>query len=583
MKRFLNLIEEATPNQQPSTSTGAAATGQSVQADSDAAAKTTETKKGGFLQKAAAAGAKITAGIKQIEKIGTGKWDIAGTLQNILDRQLDSSTNKLGKFGKDGYQKIKLGSDIIEKITKYGSIEEPTVDDELVDDEVQSDDGSKAVPVEANESFNLNFIQKIHEAAAALDKNEKDKFKSMEQMAGDEDGKTKKQRVWDILKDALGLETDMILIDPDTGKKTVDRRIDWISKGVPRFLKAVKEIYPDIPFTYEGHDIKDGLSGAAVEQEEEFNFEETTRDEWVATLGEEKAEEIVRGLVDIYPGDRIVFEEPEDKPEDEPEPEDKPEDEPEPEDVVELTAEMAIFELANPNGFGQKGTQYTLKPLTEEVANILKQKDIKYLTYLNTTPQNEFKVPETNKGIIYAYDNNNEVINSITTDPAYFQWDGQEKLYTVSKDNNILMGVSYSEGQFPIKDTDASYIDPAGKYLIYKDKESGNLAKWPIVTQKSADGIYIVNKNKSIPVTEKDKNDMLKADGSTPAADIISKLKVGDVVAVTLAGDNDNSARVVTIVKTDDKTLTVNDHNKPNSSNYPMAKDNIKDISYFKK
>ena len=76
---------------------------------------------------------------------------------------------------------------------------------------------------------------------------------------------------------------------------------------------------------------------------------------------------------------------------------------------------------------------------------------------------------------------------------------------------------------------------------------------------------------------------MLKADGSTPSKDIISKLKVGDVVAVTLASDNDNSARIVTIVSNDDKALTVNDHNKPKSSNYSMTKDNIKDIAYFKK
>ena len=239
--------------------------------------------------------------------------------------------------------------------------------------------------------------------------------------------------------------------------------------------------------------------------------------------------------------------------------------------------------MTKPTGFGQQGTQYTLKPLTPELDNMLKRKDIKYLTYLNQTPQNEFKVPESNKGIIYAYDNNNEVINSITTEPASFQWNGQEKLYTISSKNDQLMGVNYSEGQFPIKDTDAAFIDPSGKYLIYKDRETDNLIKWSIVSQKSADGIYIVNKNKPIPITDKDRNNMLKADGSTPSKDIISNLKIGDVVAVTLASDNDNSARIVTIVSNDDKALTVNDHNKPKSSNYSMTKDNIKDIAYFKK
>tara|TARA_R110001606_G_scaffold133998_6_gene270215 strand:+ start:2373 stop:4046 length:1674 start_codon:yes stop_codon:yes gene_type:complete len=557
MSNFLKIIKEATPD-----------TDSQVNSKAD-----TPAKKSGFLQKAAAAGAKVTAGIKQIEKIGTGQWNVADALQSILDRQLDSSTNKLGKFGKDGFKKIKLGTDIIEKINKHGATTSDTLDT-LGDSEVQT-----------NESFNSMFLQKINEAVAVLDRNDGGGFKNIEQMAGDEKGKSKSQRVWDVLKEVLSLDTKAKLTDPDTGKKVVDRRIIWITKGVPGFLKIVKGIYPDIPFTYEGHDIKTGISGAATEQEEEFNFTDTTKQEWIESLGEEKVKDIVKGLVDIYPGDNIKFEEL--TSEDEPEltPKDEPEDEPSLEDepISEITEDIAIFELTKPTGFGQQGTQYTLKPLTPELDNMLKRKDIKYLTYLNQTPQNEFKVPESNKGIIYAYDNNNEVINSITTEPASFQWNGQEKLYTISSKNDQLMGVNYSEGQFPIKDTDAAFIDPSGKYLIYKDRETDNLIKWSIVSQKSADGIYIVNKNKPIPITDKDRNNMLKADGSTPSKDIISNLKIGDVVAVTLASDNDNSARIVTIVSNDDKALTVNDHNKPKSSNYSMTKDNIKDIAYFKK
>jgi hypothetical protein len=555
MSNFLKIIQEATPDtDSPSNNEGELTS-----------PPNTPVKKGGLLQKVAAGAAKATAVIKKGEQISQGNWNIADALQSILDRQLDSSTNKLGKFGKDGFKKIKLGTDIIEKINKHGATTSDTLDT-LGDSEVQT-----------NESFNSMFLQKINEAVAVLDRNDGGGFKNIEQMAGDEKGKSKSQRVWDVLKGVLSLDTKAKLTDPDTGKKVVDRRIIWITKGVPGFLKIVKEIYPDIPFTYEGHDIKTGISGAATEQEEEFNFTDTTKQEWIESLGEEKVKDIVKGLVDIYPGDNIKFEEltSEDEPEDEPSLEDEP--------ISEITEDIAIFELTKPTGFGQQGTQYTLKPLTPEIDNMLQQKDIKYLTYLNQTPQNEFKVPESNKGIIYAYDNNNEVINSITTEPASFQWNGQEKLYTISSKNDQLMGVNYSEGQFPIKDTDAAFIDPSGKYLIYKDRETDNLIKWSIVSQKSADGIYIVNKNKPMPITDKDKNNMLKADGSTPSKDIISKLKVGDVVAVTLASDNDNSARIVTIVSINDKALTVNDHNKPKSSDYSMTKDNIKDIAYFKK
>ena len=559
MSNFLKIIQEATPDTDSPSNNGGELT----------SPPNTPVKKGGLLQKVAAGAAKATAVIKKGEQISQGNWDIAAALQSILDRQLDSSTNKLGKFGKDGFKKIKLGTDIIEKINKHGATTSDTLDT-LGDSEVQT-----------NESFNSMFLQKINEAVAVLDRNDGGGFKNIEQMAGDDKGKSKSQRVWDVLKEVLSLDTKAKLTDPDTGKKVVDRRIIWITKGVPGFLKIVKEIYPDIPFTYEGHDIKTGLSGAATEQEEEFNFTDTTKQEWIESLGEEKVKDIVKGLVDIYPGDNIKFEEltSEDEPEGAPEDEPSLEDEP----ISEITEDIAIFELTKPTGFGQQGTQYTLKPLTPEIDNMLQQKDIKYLTYLNQTPQNEFKVPESNKGIIYAYDNNNEVINSITTEPASFQWNGQEKLYTISSKNDQLMGVNYSEGQFPIKDTDAAFIDPSGKYLIYKDRETDNLIKWSIVSQKSADGIYIVNKNKPMPITDKDRNNMLKADGSTPSKDIISKLKIGDVVAVTLASDNDNSARIVTIVSNDDKALTVNDHNKPKSSNYSMTKDNIKDIAYFKK
>ena len=572
MSNFLKIIQEATPDtDSPSNNEGELTS-----------PPNTPVKKGGLLQKVAAGAAKATAVIKKGEQISQGNWDIAGELQKILNAQLDSSTKKLGMFGKTGFKKIKLGSDIIEKINQYGA--SAAADSaELASNEVQSDE----IPPtdEANESFNSVFIHKINEAFADLDKDAKGQYKNREQMAGNEDGKSDKEKVWSVLKSVLGLDTEMKLTDPDTGKKVFDRRIDMISKRVPGFLKDVKEVYPDIPFTYEAHDKKTGLSGspvlakkaaAAAEQEEEFNYMETTPREWVKSLGEEKVEEIVRGLVNIYLGDKIVFEEPasEDGPEDEPGQEDGP--------VSEITEDIAIFELTAPTGYGDKGTQYTLKPLTTEVDSMLKQKDIKYLTYLNSTPQNEFKTPETNTGIIYAYDNNNAPIASITTESAKFQWDGQEKLYTISTDNEELMGTKFSEGQFPIKETEAEYITPDGKYFIYKNAD-GNLAKWPIVTKKSADGIYTVDKNKPQAITEKDKNDMLKADGSTPSKDIISKLKVGDVVAVTLASDNDNSARIVTIVSNDDKALTVNDHNKPKSSNYSMTKDNIKDIAYFKK
>ena len=132
MSNFLKILQEATPATDSQVDSKVDTSMRGKLADSP----NTPVKKGGFLQKAAAAGAKATAAIKRIEEIGTGKWDIAGELQKILNAQLDGSTKKLGMFGKTGFKKIKLGSDIIEKINQYGAAAAADPD-ELVGNEVQ--------------------------------------------------------------------------------------------------------------------------------------------------------------------------------------------------------------------------------------------------------------------------------------------------------------------------------------------------------------------------------------------------------------------------------------------------------------
>lgn len=568
MSNFLKIIQEATPP----TDTAVGSAVDTGIGGKLAASPNTPAKKGGFLQKAAAAGAKITAGIKQIEKIGTGQWDIAGALQNILDRQLDSSTEKLGKFGKDGFKKIRLGSDIVEKINKY----KPAI----ADTESTSPEDSDAADDDVSESYriNSNFLRRITEVTAVMTPDSEDgKYKTAH--------KSKKpvvERVYDILK-TFDLEPPInFKVKNVNGKKDDDMRLKWITKGASSFLSGVKELYPDFEFTFSkdpgklsvgmgsqndepsedneaavakrlgfktGREFRAaakeaGGSAKYFEQNpdkaelvrwdssksnvDNFNqysigdvpdeykeldlpedYQGTSKSEFMKSIGRENIETLVRGMVDIYPNENIKFPDDDTDTDADAGPDGPDTDEtPDP----EITEDIALFELAKPNGYGQKGTQYTLKPLTPELNNMFKQKDIKYLTYLNQTPQNEFKVPELNVGIIYAYDNNNEVINAITTELARFQWNGQDKLYTISTNNKELVGVSYSEGQFPIKEADAAFIDPLGKYLIYKDKKSGNLAKWPIVARKSRDGTYTIDKNKPQPITEKDKNDVLGAD-----------------------------------------------------------------------
>jgi len=471
MGNFLKTINEAIPTGQ-GPAAGKIETGKGLTASQPAGA----VKKGGFLNKVASVAQKSANFIQKGAEVARGKWDINSVLQGILDKQLDSSTSKVGSFGKSNFNKIKLGDDIVKKINAYGQ------------------DVEETPAVESNESFNKVFLSTINEAMAAMHTNtdEKGKFKSI--------GKASKNaQVWEVLKSALDIQTEFKLKDPETGKSQVDRRVVWISKGVPAFLKAIKELYPDIPFTYEGHDTEEGLSAVdtAKEQEEEFNFEDTTKPEWIASLSEEQAEEIVRGLVDIYPGDRIKFDEPGDTDNDEPA---GTEDEKPTGPVAQLTVENAIFELAGRTSFGEKGVQFTLKPISTDIIDILKDRDIKYLTYLLQSKDNEFKTAEGNSGIIYAYDESNQPINEITTEGVNFQWTGQEKLYTLSSDNKQLMGVKYSEGQYPINKSDVKPLSDGKNILMRPDEKSGYM-KFEILQDLPTTKQFLINYKKGTAAT----------------------------------------------------------------------------------
>ena len=153
MGNFLKAINEATPEAAaPQVSNDTTGKGQL------AAAPQGKVKKGGFLNKVASVAQKSANFIQKGAEVARGKWDINNVLQGILDKQLDSSTSKVGSFGKSNFNKIKLGNDIVEKINAYGQ------------------------DVEANESFNRVFLSTINEAMAAMHTNtdEKGKFKSID-------------------------------------------------------------------------------------------------------------------------------------------------------------------------------------------------------------------------------------------------------------------------------------------------------------------------------------------------------------------------------------------------------------------
>ena len=472
MSDFLKLVQEATPPH--------------VVDHYDSGAK---TKKGGILNKVVSGAQKVSSAIDTIEKYGTGKWDINDTLQKLLSKQLDKSTDKVGAFGKSKYDQIKLGDDIIIKINNYaieadydgeGGIKRARKSLSGIQDTLDALP-QKGEPFTNESTLNGDFLNMVNEAAAVLGKDNKG-------------GKSKKAQVWDVLKSALDLPADapMKLTHPDPqlrDKKEVDRRVRWIAAGgkdIVAFLNGIKDEYPDIPFTFGALDKEE--SAAIEQEEEEFNFQDTSIGNWIKTLGAEKAEKIVKGLVDIYPAQRIIFDEPVID---------------EPTSELKLTGDNALFELAGRTSFGTKGIQWTLKPKSADVNNILEERGIKYLTFLLQTNDNSFSAPESNKGIVYAYDNNNELINQITTDGVQFQWNGQEGLYTLSTDNKELMGVKYSEGQFPInKDEVMPMTD--GKHILYRPDDSAVYVKFKIVQDMNDAKMYLIDKDKGITATSQD-------------------------------------------------------------------------------
>jgi hypothetical protein len=327
-----------------------------------------EVKKGGFLNKVASAAQKSANFIQKGAQIAKGNWDINNVLQGILDKQLDSSTSKLGSFGKPNFNKIKLGNDVVEKINAYGqgAEEEPAA-------------------VEANEGF----LSRVNEAIVILEQRDREELEKLAK-----------------------------------------------EKGIPIVTKSGKKVRLD-------------QLAARIKKSQE----------------------------------------------DEPEKE-QGDDEP----AVPLTTENAIFELAGRTGFGDRGVQYTLKPVTPGIKDTLESRGIKYLTFLLQTKDNEFKAPEGNTGIVYAYDDGNQLINEITSEGVKYQWNGQEKLYTLSTDNKELAGVKYSEGQYPINKSDVKPLTD-GKHILMRPDEKSGYMKFAILQDLPTTKQFLINFKKGVAAT----------------------------------------------------------------------------------
>lgn len=456
MSKFLNLISEVTP------STGGIPVGDGIPTGSgisDSTSSATKGKKGSFFQKVASGAKKTMQTLKKIDDVTHGRYNPLTGLQNILDSMLDKSTAKLGLFGKKDYNRVRLGDDIVTNINSYQSTK-------------TSEDASIAA-----ESY--CFIKKIHEATTSMERGKDGRFKPTGEVS-------LAKQVYDVLKSVY---PEMLLkVDvPGTKRKQADRRISMVTKGVFDFLKKIKEFYPDIPFTFTVSDKKSGTSNTNVaESVETVDYNKISKDVWIKSIGKDNAEKIVRGLVAIYPEFNIKFEE-------------------ESTDTsTESIIKDAVFELIAPTGFGQQGVQYTLKPQSAETAKVLNDKKIKFLTYLNKTPQNDFQVPENNNGTIYAYDNNNEVINNLTSD-ARFQWNGQEKLYILGSNIKEIVGHKFSEGAFPIDKNMGKLSSDNKKVIFYLDpSQPNNLLSATLIRDLPTQKQWQINSKTIKPATKEE-------------------------------------------------------------------------------
>ena len=468
MGNFLKTINEAIPTGQ-GPATGKIETGEGLTADQPADA----VKKGGFLNKVASVAQKSANFIQKGAEVARGNWDINNVLQGILDKQLDSSTSKVGSFGRPNFNKIKLGDDIVKKINAYGQ-----------------DVKTEPAAVEANESFGRVFLAKVDEAITVFEKSGSPKKLS----------KAQQEARMKPIGDKISAKARLLpIVSKLLGKEKAEYNTLYITKNFNKILLAIQKMYgPEseyakdeeakpLDFTFE----LPGAGRVAKKKEEvkestiALSLREAVSDDIVKELGRDGSLELLQGFEKTYPGKQIKFKEVE-----------TPEGGP----VIKLTVDNAIFELAGRTSFGEKGVQFTLKPISTDIISILKDRDIKYLTYLLQSKDNEFKTAEGNSGIIYAYDESNQPINEITSEGVNFQWDGQGKVYTLSTDNKELMGVKYSEGQYPINKSDVKPLTD-GKHILMRPDEKSGYMKFAILQDLPTTKQFLINFKKGVTAT----------------------------------------------------------------------------------
>ncbi len=533
---FLEKIDEATP--------GAAAKPEiSIPQGTkkDAATKFQPGKKTSLTQKLASGVSKAAQLAKNIETIGTGKWDVAAFAQSILTKELDKGTAKLHTFGKKNYDTAVLGDQIIRSLNMYG----PSVEDTKTDSgQAEIPDGKGGTGETTTESF-LDKINVLQEKVGATEETKKRRKKAQEKQKTHTPRKASKAQEKAKFKpvgDKLSAKARLLpIVSKLLGKENAEYNTTYITKNFNKVILTIQKMYgPEseyakeegakpLDFTFELPS-----SGRVADKKKEIKesaitvfLREAVSDDIVKQLGRDGSLELLQGFEKTYPGKQIKFKKvEEEKPKEEKPGEDKPREiEPESDAKMKLIPGETRFLISNPKNFGARGVQYTLKCEDSKIVSLLSKKGIGFLTYLVSKP-NELGVRDDNTGTLYVYNKENEPISSLEA-KAPFSWSATLKAYKIATDIDQQLGPQADKGEALVskakKDAKDSKGNPTkypfiadyGEYktnpvvFVQDPSNPNNISKHKIIRYLAKTDSYVFDWKNALPLTNADRNNVI--------------------------------------------------------------------------
>jgi len=527
---FLEKIDEATPGApaKPEISIPQGT-------NKDAATKFQPGKKTSLTQKLASGVSKAAQLAKNIETIGTGKWDVAAFAQSVLTKELDKGTAKLHTFGKKNHDTAVLGDQILRSLNMYGSA---VTDKKTESGQAEIPDGKGGTGATTTESF-LDKINALQEKVGPTEETKKRRKRAQEKQKTHTPKKASKAQEKAKFKpvgDKISAKARLLpIVSKLLGKENAEYNTTYITKNFNKIILTIQKMYgPEseyakeegakpLDFTFElpsSGRVADKKKEKIKESAITVFLREAVSDDIVKQLGRDGSLELLQGFEKTYPGKQIKFK----KVEEEKPKEDKPkETEAGPDIQIKEIPSETTFLISNPKNFGVRGVQYTLKPQDSKIASLLNKKGISFLTYLVSKP-NELGVRDDNTGTLYVYNKENQPISSLET-KAPFTWSSTLKAYKIAVDGEEVLGPQADKGEALISSSDdpkeifpliAGYEKYKKEYanapVVFLQRPGGTeLSKHKIIRFLPKTKNYVYDFKNPLPITKADIK-MLQAD-----------------------------------------------------------------------